>query len=85
MRKLDAERWQQIEPVLDAALDREPADWPDLVDALCAGDAELREDVQSLLDRVRLLPGFLERRSDKGAASLLPTSHETGPATPPLP
>ncbi len=43
------ERWRQIERVLHAALEREPAKRAEFLDCECAGDSALREEVESLL------------------------------------
>ena len=42
-------RWQEVESVLDAALERDPATWPAYVAAACRGDTELQEAVEALL------------------------------------
>ena len=44
------ERWRQVEAVLQAALKREPADRAALLDSACAGDPDLRQEVESLLE-----------------------------------
>ena len=43
------ERWQEIDRIFAAALDREPADRAAFLDEACAGDKELRKEVESLL------------------------------------
>ena len=43
------ERWRRIEELLAAALDREPAARERFLDAACAGDSDLRREVQSLV------------------------------------
>jgi serine/threonine-protein kinase len=43
------ERWRRIEELLAAALDREPAARARFLDAACAGDTDLRREVDSLL------------------------------------
>ena len=43
------ERWQRIEQVLEAALERGGAERTALLDRECAGDPGLREEVESLL------------------------------------
>jgi predicted RNA-binding Zn-ribbon protein involved in translation (DUF1610 family) len=44
------ERWKQIEEVFQAALEREADQRAAFLDKACAGDAELREEVESLLE-----------------------------------
>ncbi|HUG35866.1 MAG TPA: serine/threonine-protein kinase, partial [Candidatus Limnocylindrales bacterium] len=65
-----ADRWRQIERVLDAALPAEPADRAAILDRLCSGNAELRSDVESLLAADATMDGFLEATADELAASL---------------
>ncbi len=43
------ERWQQVEELLQAALDRAPGERTAFLAASCAGDDELRREVESLL------------------------------------
>jgi serine/threonine-protein kinase len=43
------ERWRRIEELLAAALDREPAARARFLDAACAGDTDIRREVDSLL------------------------------------
>src|SRR5437899_528532 len=41
--------WSRVKELLDACLDLEPAQWPEYLDRACAGDAEIRNEVESLL------------------------------------
>ncbi len=43
------ERWQQIDQVLEAALERDSSERAAFLDQACAGDSELRQEVESLL------------------------------------
>jgi len=43
------ERWQQVDQMLDEALAREPAQRQAFLQQACAGDEELRREVESLL------------------------------------
>jgi len=43
------ERWQRIKPLLQSALERDPAERSAFVAAECAGDEALRKEVQSLI------------------------------------
>jgi serine/threonine-protein kinase len=55
------ERWQRIKQVFDGAAERPPAERPAYLDEACAGDEELRAEVESLLEseerEVSLLDG----------------------------
>jgi len=46
---MEAERWQRINDLFLSALEREPAGRSDFIDGACAGDEELRREVESLL------------------------------------
>src|SRR5690348_5487731 len=43
------ERWQQIDKLLQQAVEQEPGQRAAFLDGACAGDAELRREVESLL------------------------------------
>ncbi|HEU4479321.1 MAG TPA: serine/threonine-protein kinase, partial [Pyrinomonadaceae bacterium] len=65
------ERWQRIDQLLQAALAREPADRALLLDRECAGDAPLREELESLLASAQNAGGFLDKSALQDAAALL--------------
>jgi len=46
---MKADRWQRVEECYHAALERPPGDRAGFVAQACAGDAELRREVESLL------------------------------------
>ena len=54
-----SERWQEIDRIFAAALEREGADRSAFLDEACAGNAQLRQEVESLLahDRPESLVG----------------------------
>ncbi len=47
---MDAERWAKIDQLLDDAMDRDPESRAAFLNEACAGDAELRREVESLLE-----------------------------------
>jgi serine/threonine protein kinase/Tol biopolymer transport system component len=53
------DRWNEVEPILDEALAREPHDRAAFIAEACAGDAALRREVESLLAREAAASGFL--------------------------
>ena len=57
---LSRERWQQLEPLLDAALEVEPARRPAFLDRACGGDLALRAELKSLLAACDLGANMLE-------------------------
>src|SRR5258707_836316 len=65
------ERWQQIEQVLQTALEREPAERAALLERECAGDPDLRAEVESLLASAPRADGFLAANALEDATMLL--------------
>ncbi|HVG17734.1 MAG TPA: serine/threonine protein kinase, partial [Blastocatellia bacterium] len=65
------ERWRQVERVLQAALERGPAERAALLDRECAGDPSLREEVESLLAAEQPARSFLGANAFEDAAALL--------------
>src|ERR1051325_1626397 len=55
------EHWQRIKTLLQSALEREPGERPDFLQAACAGDESLRKEVESLVVSHDLAGGFIER------------------------
>jgi len=61
---MSAERWLRLQSLFSAALDCDPSRRSELLDLQCAGDADLRRDVESLLDsheRVGLVDDLAEK------------------------
>jgi serine/threonine protein kinase/tetratricopeptide (TPR) repeat protein len=54
------ERWQQIDSLLDAALERSPEQRAAFLDHACAGDSALRKEVESLLEHDERAADFIE-------------------------
>jgi eukaryotic-like serine/threonine-protein kinase len=68
---VDQERWQQIDHILEAALDRPAADRPTFLASECVGDQELRAEVESLLAAHDQQDSLLERPGAADGARLL--------------
>src|SRR5262245_61320254 len=64
------ERWQQIDRLLDEALAREPEHRAAFLDRECAGDPELRREVESLLGHADRADRFIEAPALEVAAAL---------------
>jgi len=64
----DAQRWQRIEAALTSALEVTTAQRAALLDDLCADDAELRREVESLLGAHARAEDFLSTSADAFAA-----------------
>ncbi len=71
------ERWQQIDSLLDAALELEGADRAAFLDDNCGGDEELRQEIESLLAAHEASKSFIETSALNVAARLLATDDET--------
>jgi serine/threonine-protein kinase len=54
------ERLQQIELLYHAALEHDESTWPTFLDSACAGDEDLRREVESLLSYSKLSENFIE-------------------------
>jgi Tol biopolymer transport system component len=63
-----AERFRQVDGVFAAALDAAPGERAALLDAACAGDAELRREVESLLAAHERAGDFIETHALEAAA-----------------
>jgi hypothetical protein len=64
------ERWQQIDQVLEAALERDRNEWAAFLDQACAGDEELRREVESLLRAHEQAGSFIEKLPPEAAEAL---------------
>ena len=65
------ERWKQIDYLLEAALELEPDQWSAFLEENCAGNAELRREVESLLAAHMQAEDFIEAPPAQAAAELL--------------
>jgi serine/threonine protein kinase/tetratricopeptide (TPR) repeat protein len=65
------ERWQKIERLLQAVLERAPTERAALLDEACAGDLLLRQEVESLLASEPAIQNFLEENAVEVAAASL--------------
>jgi len=65
------ERWQQVEQLYLAALERDPAQRTAFLDQACAGDLALRRQVETLLQYETRAEDFIEAPALEVAAALL--------------
>ena len=63
--------WPRVSSILDDLLERSEEEWTALVDERCAGDAELRRQVERLLSAHRRAQSFLSDPPAMGTPSLL--------------
>src|SRR4030095_9788774 len=57
---MDPERWQRVERIYNAAIEREPGSRGRFLERECAGDEALRREVESLLSYQPEATGLLE-------------------------
>jgi len=62
---LTRERWAQIRQIFDDTLDRPAKDRAAYLRLVCAGDGELRREVESLLESHDTSPEFLLKKKKK--------------------
>ncbi|HEY3027358.1 MAG TPA: protein kinase [Pyrinomonadaceae bacterium] len=65
---MQAERWQEIDRLFDAVLEREPSERASFLATACAGDDELRREVESLLAAHDRAEKFIEAPAMEMAA-----------------
>jgi hypothetical protein len=58
---MDAARWQRIETILNAALERSRATRGAFLGEACAGDVALRSEIENLILQHEADPDFLDR------------------------
>ena len=68
---MDAERWKQVDDLLQSALLLSSDRRDEFLRQACAGDAALEQEVRSLLDSHRNVGGFLEGRAIRVAAQTI--------------
>jgi len=78
---LSRERWKELEPLLDAALELEPAMRSAFLDSACRGDAALRAEVSALLTACDLGSGIM---AAPAAITYAPLLNELTPKLPSL-
>ena len=71
MAKMNPERWQQIDALLQEALEKPAQEFAAMLDQSCASDESLRQDVESLIKYRKLSENFLEVPVLEAAAELL--------------
>ncbi len=58
---MNAVRWSEVDKVFAAVLERPTVERPEALDAACAGDRELQQEVEQLLAADQRIGAFLER------------------------
>ena len=75
-----SERLQQIERIYHAALERDETEWESFLDAACAGDGDLRREVDSLLVYSKHSGSFIESPALETVAKALANEASGQPA-----
>src|SRR5688500_9146617 len=65
------ERWQQVDELFQAAIELDPAERTPFLDTSCAGDEELRHEVESLITSDEQGLSFIDAPAFQVAAGLL--------------
>ena len=68
---MPSERWQRIDQLFHSALERSEGERTALLAQACAGDDQLRREVESLLDSHEQATSFIEVPAGDAAAGLL--------------
>lgn len=68
---MKAERWQQIDSILQAAMERDAAERPAFLDQACASDPSLRKEVEALINSYDQAGSFIESPVFEEAADLV--------------
>ena len=71
---MDAERWQKLKKIYEAALEQEHSDRPSFIEKACGNDSSLRKEVEALLESRN--DGFLEQPAYEAAPELLESEAE---------
>ena len=77
---MDAERWNRVEPLLQAALDLPPDERDAFLKRRCGGDDALERDVRALLRSAREAGGFLSDHAMNVAARVVARNEPERPA-----
>jgi serine/threonine protein kinase len=70
------ERWQQVKDLFQAAIEREPSERAAFLDEACAGDPDLRKEVESLLACDEKGSSLIEGPAFERAMELLPCDQD---------
>jgi eukaryotic-like serine/threonine-protein kinase len=77
---MDAERWQRVATLYDSVLDRAPGDRAVFLKAQCAGDDDLRREIESLLEQDET-PVLVDRPMLETAAAVLDDPFDLKPGS----
>ena len=75
----DPQRWQRVKEIFEGALERRGAEREEFLDRVCDGDADVREEVESLLRSYEVAGSFMESPAVAQAADDLAASQKLTP------
>jgi hypothetical protein len=78
---MDSERWKQLDNLLQAALERPPAERAEFLRRACAGDEALEREVRSLVASEKAAGGFLLSPAIEVAARAAADRQDSGTAS----
>src|SRR5437764_4867747 len=84
---MNSQRWQRVEEIYHAALEKELGERPAFLASECGSDTELRREVESLLEHDKAEEGFIDRPAREGLPGgwseptlpVLPAGTQLGP------
>ena len=79
---MDANRWKQIDSLLQAALERPPGERAEFLRHACAGDEALEREVRSLLSSQEEAGSFWKTGNGSGRARIGKRAADATPRTP---
>lgn len=75
---MTSDRWQRVQELFEEALSREPAEATTLLEEACGDDAELKEQVESLLSHHRKASATFMRLPERAAGGVENADRQTG-------
>ena len=75
---LAVQRWRRIEPILDGALELRPDQRAAYIARMCAGDPELRAEVEALVTSCERAKDFLRGSAQRFARPMLASGRDAG-------
>src|SRR6185295_16481058 len=79
MSESDPQRWQRVKEIFEGALERHGAEREAFLDRACEGDADVREEVESLLRSYEVAGSFMEAPAVAQAADDLASEQKLTP------
>src|SRR5579863_5171340 len=78
---MDGARWERVQSLFHAAVERPETEWRAFLDEVCAGDEGLRTDVFTMLEADRRSASLLDRGLPEIAYQMIGASNDTAPSS----